>query len=572
MLLALPGLNAVAQDTPTPGGTLTIAFVPLTTDIDVNARNVSTLNEQAQYFYETLFDRNGNGEIVPLLVADFEVSEDGLVHTWTLQPDVTFHDGSAFDAEAVKWNLERKIELQQPLWDLIPFDTIEVIDPLTVQVTLTRPSPGMYGVLAAKTLSMYSPTFAQEVGDEGLKSQASGTGPFMVETFVPNEDLVLTKNPNYWQEGLPYLDSVVFRAVPDINARAIQLEAGDVDMALDLAIQDVERLRTNSDDPRRRGSRLAAVLHHHEQRQGAARRRPRAPGAQLRGRQGRDHPGRLPRPLRDGGRGRLSQPRVEGFVSAGSYAYDPEQAAALLEEAGWVDGDGDGIREKDGQPLNLTLHTRRGGAAGDIEIAELVQGMLQQVGVGVEIIVLDSAAFIAEVTKPVEEATYDLVNLTVGTFTGDAEYIMETFYACDSAAPRYYNRAYFCDEEVDQLIEESSAIPDPGRPQRDLRRRRTARLRAGADHHALRRDRDGGHADQRPGGLPRASRRQLARQVRLDSAGGVTTTPLTHLPLSRAPRERGSGDVRAGAGSARNVCLDSTSGSLHCSDTSCGAC
>ena len=59
VLLGLPGLSAVAQDTPTPGGTLTIAFVPLTTDIDVNARNVSTLNEQAQYFYETLFDRNG---------------------------------------------------------------------------------------------------------------------------------------------------------------------------------------------------------------------------------------------------------------------------------------------------------------------------------------------------------------------------------------------------------------------------------------------------------------------------------------------------------------------------------
>ncbi len=246
---------------------------------------------------------------MPLLVADFEVSEDGLVHTWTLQPDVTFHDGSAFDAEAVKWNLERKIELQQPLWDLIPFDTIEVVDPLTVQVTLTRPSPGMYGVLAAKTWSMYSPTFAQEVGDEGLKSQASGTGPFMVETFVPNEDLVLTKNPNYWQEGLPYLDSVVFRAVPDINARAIQLEAGDVNMALDLAVQDVERLRTNSRYPRRRGRRFAPVLHHHEQRQGAARRRARAPGAQLRGRQGRDHPGGLPRPLRDARRGGLPEPR-----------------------------------------------------------------------------------------------------------------------------------------------------------------------------------------------------------------------------------------------------------------------
>ncbi len=459
LMTALPGLNAQAQDEPTPGGTLTIAFVPLTTDIDVNARNVSTLNEQAQYVYETLFDRDASGDVQPLLVADFEVSDDGLVHTWTLQPDVTFHDGSAFDAEAVKWNLERKIELQQPLWDLIPFDAIEVIDPLTVQVTLTRPSPGMYGVLAAKTWSMYSPTFAQEVGDEGLKSQASGTGPFMVETFVPNEDLVLTKNPNYWQEGLPYLDSVVFRAVPDINARAIQLEAGDVNMALDLAIQDVERLRTNTDIrvEEGAGSRQYYITMNNA----------KAPLDDVKVRQALNYAVDKEGIIQAVFLGRYAtlaeavylNPVVEGFVAAGSYAYDPEQAAALLEEAGWVDGDSDGIREKDGQPLNLTLHTRRGGAAGDIEIAELVQGMLQQVGVGVEIIVLDSAAFIAEVTKPVEEATYDLVNLTVGTFTGDAEYIMETFYACDSAAPRYYNRAYYCDEEVDQMIEESSTIP-----------------------------------------------------------------------------------------------------------------
>ena len=463
MVIALPvligGTAAGAQDAPKAGGTLTIAFVPLTTDIDVNARNVSTLNEQAQYFYETLFDRDATGQVVPLLVRESTVSEDGLVHTWSLQPDVTFHDGTTFDAEAVKWNLDRKIELQQPLWDLIPFAAIEVVDPLTVRVTLTRPSPGMYGVLAAKTWSMYSPSFAAEVGDDGLKNRASGTGPFMVETFVPNEDLVLTKNPTYWQEGLPYLDSVVFRAVPDINARAIQLEAGDVDMAMDLSIQDIERLRTNSELEIQEGvgSRQYYITMNNR----------KAPLDDVRVRQALNHAVDKEGIVQAVFLGQYANvaeavylnPAVEGFVAAGTYAYDPDRARQLLEEAGWVDADGDGIREKDGQPLALTLHTRRGGAAGDIEIAELVQGMVQEVGVGLEIILLDSAAFIAEVTKPVEEAQYDLVSLTVGTFTGDAEYIMETFYACDSAAPRYYNRAYFCDPEVDRLIEESSAIP-----------------------------------------------------------------------------------------------------------------
>lgn len=463
LLIGVPVLTGgtstrAAQETPQYGGTLTIASVPLVTDIDVNARNVGTLNEQAQYFYETLVDRDGSGQIVPLLAREFTVSEDGLVHTLSLQPDVTFHDGTPFDAEAVKWNLDRKIELEQPLWDLIPFESVEVVDPLTVRITLTRPSPGMYGVLASKTWSMYSPSFAQEVGDEGLKGQASGTGPFKVESFVPNESLNLTKNDAYWQEGLPYLDGVVFQAVPDINARAIQLEAGDVDMAMDLSIQDIERLRTNSELKIQEGvgSRQYYITINNQ----------KAPLDDVRVRQALnyavDKEGII-QAVFLGQYARLAEavylnPAVEGFVAAGSYAYDPDQARTLLEEAGWVDGDGDGVREKDGQPLALTLHTQRGGSAGDIEIAELVQGMLQEVGVDLEIILLDSAAFIAEVTKPVEEATYDLVSLTVGTYTGDAEYIMETFYACDSAAPRYYNRAYFCDPEIDQLIEESSAI------------------------------------------------------------------------------------------------------------------
>jgi ABC-type transport system substrate-binding protein len=150
-------------------------------------------------------------------------------------------------------------------------------------------------------------------------------------------------------------------------------------------------------------------------------------------------------------------PTIDGYSDAGAYEYDPEQAVALLEEAGWVDADGDGVREKDGQPLALDLYTRQGGAAGDIETAELVQAMLAEVGIQTNIIVEDGASFVASVTKVPEEATYHMANLSVGVYTGDAEYIMLTFYACDSAAPRYYNRAYFCDPAVDALIEESEA-------------------------------------------------------------------------------------------------------------------
>jgi ABC-type transport system substrate-binding protein len=147
---------------------------------------------------------------------------------------------------------------------------------------------------------------------------------------------------------------------------------------------------------------------------------------------------------------------VDGYTQAGTYAYDLDRAGRLLEEAGWRAGPA-GIRMKDGKPLALELLTRKGGTPGDFETAELVQGMLKAAGVDVRLTVLESAIFTRSVTKPVEEATYDLVNLAVGTFTGDAEYTMLTFYHTNSAAPKYFNRAYYSNPVVDELIEKSLA-------------------------------------------------------------------------------------------------------------------
>jgi ABC-type transport system substrate-binding protein len=449
-----------ADEGPKYGGTLRVAYVSTRTDIDVQSANQGALNEVAAYFYETLFDRMEDGSVVGLLVKEWNVSDDGLVHTWTLQEGVTFHDGSEFNADVVKWNLDRKVELKKPLWDLIPFESVEVIDPLTVQVTLTRPSLGMYGILATKTWSMYSPSFVESVGEEGILSQASGTGPFMVEEFIPNEVLRLVKNPNYWQEGLPYLDGVEFQVIPDINTRATMLEAGDVDIAMDISIQDKERLKGNSElnIVDRLGSQQLYITMNNL----------KAPLDDVRVRQAINYAVDKEGIINAVFLGAYAQvanavylmPTINGYSEAGNYAYDPEKANALLDEAGWTERNADGIRVKDGEPMILKIYTRRGGQAGDIEIVELTQGMLKEVGVGLDVQVLDSAAFVSTVTKVPEEADYHMANLSVGVFTGDAEYIMLTFYACDSAAPRYYNRAYFCDAEVDAKIQESLTITD----------------------------------------------------------------------------------------------------------------
>ena len=86
---------------------------------------------------------------------------------------------------------------------MLPISNMKVVDDHTLEITLSRLYTGMYNILAVKTFSIYSPSFYEEVGSDGIKTQASGTGPFKVDSYTPNEKLELVKNDDYWQDGLP---------------------------------------------------------------------------------------------------------------------------------------------------------------------------------------------------------------------------------------------------------------------------------------------------------------------------------------------------------------------------------
>ncbi len=449
-LAALAWGTVFAQGTPVVGGTLSIAYTSTSPHIDVQGTNQGSLSESAHYYYETLFDRNADGELVGLLATGFEVSDDGLAYTFALQPGVTFHDGTPFDAEAVKYNFERKVELQLPTHNSIPWDSIEVVDDLTVRVHLTAPAPHIVPVLSSKTWSMYSPTWAREVGPDGVKSNAVGTGPFMVESFLPNDTLRLVRNPSYWQEGLPYLNAVVFRVITDPNTRAALLESGEVDLALGLPVPTSERLRADN----RFNVRSALSMRQYY----ITLNNYLAPTNDVLVRQAINHAvdkEGIIRAVFLGVGANVAQtpyasPPVTGFMPVGVWAYDPERAEELLEQAGWTMGS-DGVRVKDGERLSIGLFTRRGSVTGDFEIAELVQGMLADVGVEVDLQVFESASFVPAVTVVKEDSTYHMANLTYGVVTGDAEYVVSTVYRTDSAAPRLFNRAYYSNPEVDRL-------------------------------------------------------------------------------------------------------------------------
>ena len=443
MLFALwmttDGRNGFAAQAPAPaadhlkpvsGGTLTIAM-SFGTQIDTNSVLQIGLNQFGLFIHDGLFDWGPDGKPKPMLVKEEQLSPDGLTVTWKLQPNVKFHDGTPFNAQAVKFNLERKIEKKQSPYDLLPFKTVEVVDDLTTRIKLDRPYPALNAVLANRSLSMYSPTFVQKVGDEALKTQQIGAGPFILTEFKPNEVIRMKKNPDYWQKGMPYLDEVVIKIVSDPNTRATMLASGDVDMSMYLSSPDIEKFRktkglkilegTGSQQYYITMNTLKPILSDVKVRQAFN--------------YAVDKEGIVKNVYLGNakvGQAMFATPALEGFAPAGTYAYDPKKAEALLDEAGWKMGSG-GIREKNGQKLTVDMWTTKGNTSGDYEISELVQGMLKAVGVDCKLTLMEPATFNPRISLPPEKAEYDLVSCGFNAPTGQRGLRAST---CSTAARR----------------------------------------------------------------------------------------------------------------------------------------
>ncbi len=217
----------------------------------------------------------GSGsEIVPSLADSWTVSDDGLTYTFTLHPGVKFHDGTDFDAAAVKFNFDRWINIPQSYSDLgytYYIDTVigrgadsniastEAPDPGTFVLTLKAPNSAFLVTMTLPVFAISSPT-ALEAGDasapdfknnkyaQGGPPAAVGTGPFMFKEWVLGDHITVDKNPNYWNAaaGGPYLDSLTFKPLADSTAILNALQAGDIDVTQTFAPVDVPTVKADS--------------------------------------------------------------------------------------------------------------------------------------------------------------------------------------------------------------------------------------------------------------------------------------------------------------------------------------
>ncbi len=192
----------------------------------------------AQSIYDTLTRPNAEGEMEPWLAESVEPNEDSTVWTITLREGVKFHDGSDLTAEVVKNNIDAYRGVYPTRTALLtvfvfePIESVEVVDPLTVQVNLKQPwvsfdatlhGSGRYGMIAQAQLDDTS-TCAENL---------IGTGPFTFVDWVPNQKFTAEKNPDYWATDaagnqLPYLDSIEFRPIVEVAQRRNALESGEI--------------------------------------------------------------------------------------------------------------------------------------------------------------------------------------------------------------------------------------------------------------------------------------------------------------------------------------------------------
>lgn len=207
--------------------------------------------------FETLLNFGEQDTTInPGLAHDWEVSEDGLEYTFHLQEGVKFHDGTDFNAEAVVKNVERwKGGAEEQFYyfnsmfkaegkDIIA--SVEATDDLTVVFTLSRPQAPFLKNIAMSPFAIASPT-AFEAAGESFGDNPVGTGPFTFVEWKRNDSITVAKNEEYWQEGLPKLDTIIFRAIPDNSARLNALMTGEIDLADGVNPSDAQTVESNAD-------------------------------------------------------------------------------------------------------------------------------------------------------------------------------------------------------------------------------------------------------------------------------------------------------------------------------------
>jgi len=248
LLHMLPGM-AQAQATPRAGGTLTIALPTEPPHLNSAIDTTQQVKMVASKIFSGLLRYEQDMTLTPDLAESWELAEDGLSITFNLRRGVTWHDGTPFTARDVEYSVMRGFGENNGLVRAV-FSTVEAVetpDDHTAILRLSVPSPAIMMALPVATATILPAHIFDDGGNirENPANQAPiGTGPFRFVEWRRGSSIVLERNPDYFEEGRPYLDRIVFPIIPDTQSRGAAVEASQVDMVYHstAAASDARRL------------------------------------------------------------------------------------------------------------------------------------------------------------------------------------------------------------------------------------------------------------------------------------------------------------------------------------------
>jgi peptide/nickel transport system substrate-binding protein len=463
-VLALGGARLGAA--PVMGGTLVAGLdsQPPTLDPHASTAAISYLIASLNVT-ESLIYQQDDGKFVPWLASGYTMSPDGKIFTFSLRKDVSFSDGAPFNAEAVKWNLDRIVNPSFKAGGsanaLVGYTGTTVVDNNTVRVTFKEPYAPFLAYAAQGVLAMLSPKTTPTQGADVAK-RPIGTGPFTVTEYVAQDHITLARNAGYarrapWSDhqGPPYLERIVWRNIPESNSRNVTIETGETQMIYLYSSPGVALAQL-------KGSRALRI-------------------------ETRSFPGssyfwwlnvKLPptddiqvrralsyainrnaivtsvyKGLDVVGCGLLSQYLLKDISACTYYPYNPAKAAQLLEEDGWKLGPNN-VRTKGGKPLTLILHSLNYGG-GNFPEVELIQGQLLALGIDARI-KSDAAATWNEDNY---RCATNMGSIFLRTNEPDAMYAL--FHS--STIGSNFNWSCYANREVDALLQEGRAQLDPAK-------------------------------------------------------------------------------------------------------------
>jgi peptide/nickel transport system substrate-binding protein len=445
-LLVAPGLAWAA-----PQGKVVIAQGVDPTTLDTMNQQETPASVVAAHIFDTLVERDQNLKVVPALAAELPKLVAPTVWEVKLRKGVKFHNGEEFNAESVKFSLERAKEpAMRGSSNFKPIERVEIVDPYTVRVHTVKPWPIFVNALTQRQASMYPAKAYAGKDTQFISKNPIGTGPYRFVRWNKDEEIVLEANEQYWR-GAPHVRTVVFRPIPDDAVRVAALQNGEVDVAVNIPPHLANIIANHpkvflSTAPSIRTIQLMFYTHQFDA-QNKLIGPYQGPTADKRVRQAITSAidaDEIVKSVLDG-----KAQRVATLLPNMHFGFDPSlkpikpdlaRTKKLLAEAGYPNG------------LELVLNSPQGRYVRDKEVAEAVAGQLTKAGIKTQLKTYEFVNYLNNMVYTHKAGPVWLIGW--GQPTMDAEGIYVPLFRSGSLLSNYYN------PDLDGLVDEAQRTMD----------------------------------------------------------------------------------------------------------------